>query len=547
MFKNSKISTRLAVLIGALVTLLVVTGLAGLQGMAGSNARLKSVYDNRVVPLVLLGSALDDMHTIRVLVLGAANAAENAAEVDKRLGEIPRLDTALGEKRSALLALPMSAEEKGMIARIDDGWGSYVAARADVIEAVRGGDRDKASEIMKASGAGEKYNDAVRAVRGLMDMQAQAGAQQFEGATAEFASTRAVTVGMIVAGVLFGVAIATWVIRSITRPLQQAVGIADRIAQGNLDGAIPPGGRDEIGQLLASLRTMRDALSATVTKIRAGADELHGAADLLSAASTQVAASSAEQSNAAAGVAAAIEQMTVSIEQVSASAADAESISRQAGSLSDQGSDVIHGAVAEMANIAQTVARSAHVIGELEQKSGEISAIINVIQEIADQTNLLALNAAIEAARAGEQGRGFAVVADEVRKLAERTSQSTREIAAMIDTIQNGTRSAVGSMETGVRQANQGVTLANQAGEAITSIKGGAAGVVHAVREISLALKEQSAASNEVAMNVARINEMSEENSEATRQTAAAAQSVAVLAGALQRAVGHFEVDAVAA
>lgn len=379
MFKNSKISTRLALLVGVLVTLLLVTGLAGLQGMAGSNDRLKTVYDNRVVPLVLLGSAIDDMHTIRVLVLGAANVAENAAEVDKRMREIPRLDAALGEKRNALLALPLSADEKGMIARIDDGWGSYVAARADVIEAIRGGDRDRASEIMKATGAGEKYNDAVRAVRALMDMQAQAAAHQFEGASGEYAFARVATAAMIVVGVLFGVAIAAWIIRSITHPLQQAVGIADRIAQGNLGGAIPLGGRDEIGQLLASLRTMRDALSATVTKIRAGADELHDAAGLLSAASTQVAASSAEQSNAAAGVAAAIEQMTVSIEQVSASAADAESISRQAGTLSDQGSDVIHSAVAEMANIAQTVDQSAHVIGELERKSGEISAIINVI------------------------------------------------------------------------------------------------------------------------------------------------------------------------
>lgn len=195
-----------------------------------------------------------------------------------------------------------------------------------------------------------------------------------------------------------------------------------------------------------------------------------------------------------------------------------------------------------MSNIAQTVSQSSDVIEALEQKSAEISAIVSVIRDIAGQTNLLALNAAIEAARAGEQGRGFAVVADEVRKLSERTGESTREIAGMIASIQSGTRSAVASMETGVRQVGQGVTLANRAGQSITGIKISAAGVVHAVSEISLALKEQSAASNEVAINVARITEMSEENSEATRQTAEAAQRLAVLAGSLELAVGHFSV-----
>ena len=195
-----------------------------------------------------------------------------------------------------------------------------------------------------------------------------------------------------------------------------------------------------------------------------------------------------------------------------------------------------------MSNIAQTVSQSSDVIAALEQKSAEISAIVSVIRDIAGQTNLLALNAAIEAARAGEQGRGFAVVADEVRKLSERTGESTREIAGMIASIQSGTRSAVASMETGVRQVGQGVTLANRAGQSITGIKISAAGVVHAVSEISLALKEQSAASNEVAINVARITEMSEENSEATRQTAEATQRLAVLAGSLELAVGHFSV-----
>ncbi|NMF97214.2 methyl-accepting chemotaxis protein [Aromatoleum toluolicum] len=542
MFRSLTIRARLILLVGVLAALLVTVGITGLHGMSGSNARLKSVYEDQTLPLVELGSALDSMHRIRVHVLAAAISAGNHDLVEDQLRHIPELDATIGAARGAVMALPLSAEEKATVMRIDDGWNAYVTVRHQVIEAIRGGDRDRASAIMKATGAGEKYNDAVRNLRRLMELKASATGMQFGEARLEYDSVREATVGTIVAGLLAGIAVAMWIIRSITRPLREAVAVAERIAGGNLTGAVHAAGRDEIGNLLGSLATMQAALSKTVGEIRAGSAELNGAAGMLSAASCQVAVSSSEQSSAAAAVAAAIEQMTVSIDQVSASATEAESISRHAGNLSEEGGEVIHGAVAEMGNIAQTVSHSSQVIEALEQKSGEISAIVNVIKDIADQTNLLALNAAIEAARAGEQGRGFAVVADEVRKLSERTGQSTREIAEMIASIQTGTRSAVSSMETGVRQANQGVTLANQAGESITGIKSSAAGVAHAVCEISLALKEQSAASNEVAINVARITEMSEENSEATRQTAEAAQRLAELAGLLQRSVGHFSV-----
>lgn len=542
MFRSPAIRTRLVLLVCMLATLLAVTGITGLHGMSGSNERLKAVYENQTLPLVELGSALDSMHRIRVHVLAAALFADKREVVEEQLRHIPELDAAIGTARSAVLALPLTAEEKATVMRIDDGWNGYVAVRNQVMEAIRSGDRDRASAIMQATGAGEKYNEAVRSLRRLMDLKAAATGMQFGQAALAYDELRRATVAVIVAGLLAGMVVAAWIIRSITRPLREAVAVAERIAAGNLRGALPAAGRDEIGQLLGAVASMQSALATTVAAIRASSAELNGAAGVLSAASCQVAASSSEQSSAAAAVAAAIEQMTVSIDQVAASASEAENISRQAGNLADEGGEVIHGAVGEMSSIAQTVSRSSQLIAALEQQSGAISAIVDVIREIADQTNLLALNAAIEAARAGEQGRGFAVVADEVRKLSERTGQSTREIAEMIASIQDGTRSAVASMETGVRQVGHGVTLANQAGESITGIKRSAAGVVHAVCEISRALKEQSAASNEVAVNVARITEMTEENTAATRGTAEAARRLAELAGALELAVGHFSV-----
>ena len=179
-------------------------------------------------------------------------------------------------------------------------------------------------------------------------------------------------------------------------------------------------------------------------------------------------------------------------------------------------------------------------IEELGKQSEQISSIVNVIKGIADQTNLLALNAAIEAARAGEQGRGFAVVADEVRLLAQRTTQSTTEISGMIDVILSGTVDAVGQMSTGVEQVNMGVELAGQAGTAIDTIQHSFQQVVSVIESISTSLHEQNAASNEVAGHIERIATMSAQNSEATRHNSEVAHELRNLSNGLNQAVSRF-------
>lgn len=321
----------------------------------------------------------------------------------------------------------------------------------------------------------------------------------------------------------------------------EAVRIAHAIAAGDLTQDVKIASADTTS-MLASIREMQNKLREMVISIQAEAQRVSTTASQLSTSSSQVAESSHQQSEAAASMAAAVEEWTVSIGHVSERSNEATHISIHSGDLSQQGAEVVHSAAAEMQRIEASVKESSEIVGALERQSIQISAIVNVIKEIADQTNLLALNAAIEAARAGEQGRGFAIVADEVRKLAERTTQSTQEIAHVIDQVQGSTRSAASSMEAGVTQAGRGAKLATEAGNSILGIKSESARVVEVVGDISNSLREQSAASNDIARNIESIAQMVEENSAAVQETSSAAQDLGKMAIALRVMVNQFRV-----
>jgi methyl-accepting chemotaxis protein len=235
-----------------------------------------------------------------------------------------------------------------------------------------------------------------------------------------------------------------------------------------------------------------------------------------------------------------MEESTANLAEIANNARYLDETSRESGTLSRQGAQIIHKAGHEMGVIAETVRDGAASIEALGHQSNQISAIVQVIKDIADQTNLLALNAAIEAARAGEAGRGFAVVADEVRKLAERTAQSTQQITGMISSIQTSSSQAVGVMNDTVQRVGSGVELADQAGEAITRISASTDHLVKGVEDISGALQQQNLAYQDVARHVERIAQMTEENSYAAKETAGAAQQLKGLSQAMQQAVARF-------
>ena len=236
------------------------------------------------------------------------------------------------------------------------------------------------------------------------------------------------------------------------------------------------------------------------------------------------------------------DQITLTITNVANNASQAYDLALEAGSLSQEGAGAVQEAVGEMGKISESVGHATGMIRDLDEKSNQISAIVNVIKEIADQTNLLALNAAIEAARAGEQGRGFAVVADEVRKLAERTTVSTQEIAKMIDAIQSSTQSSVRGMELSSEQVRDGVQMAARSGDSMNKIESSTHKVQNAVDEISSALREQSTASTRMAAEVQRVAEMTEKNNAAAQASAAAAAELEGMAANLKSAVDRFRV-----
>jgi methyl-accepting chemotaxis protein len=329
------------------------------------------------------------------------------------------------------------------------------------------------------------------------------------------------------------------IIRTLGGDPGEASTVVRRIAAGDLAGPVHTTTGDN-SSLLANISSMQETLRTMIGTIIGNAAQVSTAADELLHASEAVADRARQQSDAAASMAASVEQMAVSIDQVKENAAEAHGISQEAGAISQEGASVIHNAASEMRKISEAVQSSSTIVEDLGKQSDQITSIVNTIKEIADQTNLLALNAAIEAARAGEQGRGFAVVADEVRKLAERTSLSTTEIAGMVTKIQGGTRSAVTSMQAGVEQVSNGVELANQAGDSINRIRDGAERVTMVVNAISDSIAEQSTAGNQIAHQLETIAQMSEESAIAVGRTADAARHLHSLSASLHETVAQF-------
>jgi aerotaxis receptor len=328
----------------------------------------------------------------------------------------------------------------------------------------------------------------------------------------------------------------------IYRTLNDARRAASVIAAGDLTVTLPRAQKDEVGQLIAAIVTMRNNLIELVASVHDNVKAVMRSANELLESAHQSAAATEVQSESASHIAASVEQLTVSINQVGDNAKEAREISVLSAKQSEEGGQIIHAAASDMQTIASVVNESAETIKGMETLSTDISTMVQVISDIADQTNLLALNAAIEAARAGEQGRGFAVVADEVRKLAERTTASTQQIVDVIEKIKHNTHQAVLVMQNGVERVDAGVRLAQQAGVSITSIRSSSEVVSRSVDEISMALREQVNAAHDMAKRLETIAQGAEENSATVAQTAASSKDLGQMAEELHAIAGRFRI-----
>jgi len=404
--------------------------------------------------------------------------------------------------------------------------------------------------------------------------------QQNQMASAQ-SSAVTMAVAFVFGAVIFGAFIAFFIARGISKPVSNMAEIAQEIATGDIQKDVELHSKDEIGQLASSFRqliaymkelagaaeriaandltvevspksdkdvlgnsfkTMTGNLTGMIRQLGQNADELVTAATEIASSAEEMSRGANDQNEQMGQVSSAIEEMTATIVESSKNAAEASDGARGASDTASSGGKVVSETVQGMQRIANVVRESAESIQKLATSADQIGEIIGVIDDIADQTNLLALNAAIEAARAGEQGRGFAVVADEVRKLAERTGKATGEITDMIKGIQTETKEAVQSMETGIQEVDKGRELADQAGNSLTEVVSGSQRVMDMIQQIATASEEQSVAAEQISKNIEHIASITKETASGAEQSATAAEELNRQAEGLRQMVGRFKV-----
>ncbi|MGM0554694.1 MAG: methyl-accepting chemotaxis protein [Pseudomonadota bacterium] len=377
--------------------------------------------------------------------------------------------------------------------------------------------------------------DVVGVLELMVDRSAYVAMARNASGTVAAVGVVAVALGLLLGGLLT---------RSIVRPLRQTVARLHDIASGDgdLTRQLEVSGRNELGDLPTAFNQFVEKIRDLVKQVAAGGDQVAAAANELAATSEQTNEQVRRQQGETDQVATAMNEMSATVAEVARNAADAAAAAQTTDQDAAAGREVVEKSVSSINALSSQVNSTAEVVGRLSQDAEEINKVLEVIGGIAEQTNLLALNAAIEAARAGEQGRGFAVVADEVRTLASRTQDSTHEIQGMIERVQNGTREAVQAMETGRTRAQESVERVNEAGESLNAITHSVTRISEMNTQIASAAEEQSSVAEEINRNVANITEVLGQTATGSEQIRNASEELSKLASEQQERVGRFKV-----
>lgn len=359
-------------------------------------------------------------------------------------------------------------------------------------------------------------------------------------ATRQYSTAFTMVVTLLIIATVLTLLFAWLLTNSITRPIASALKAAEEIAEGDLTRTIHVDGTDEAGRLLTAMLKMQSKLRDTLQRISGSATQLASAAEELNAVTDESARGLSQQNNEIEQAATAVNEMTSAVEEVARNAVSTSEASKNATASASDGRDLVQETVSAIERMSGDVQSTATLIGNLADESRDIGKVLDVIRGLADQTNLLALNAAIEAARAGEAGRGFAVVADEVRALAHRTQQSTSEIERMIGSIQGGTEQAVNSMRSSTERAESTLNIAKGAGVALDTINSAVVEINERNLVIASAAEEQAQVAREVDRNLVNIRDLSTQSATGAHQTTAASSELSRLAVDLNGMVARF-------
>jgi methyl-accepting chemotaxis protein len=538
---NLKIRTKLTVFIVFSALMLVVTGGVGIVGITASKSALLSVYNDHLLGINLLNEIRNRQMLIRIQLLASRQETdlfEITDGMDKVRSHIFSIDNLLNEYNEHV----RNPEQKKLLdefvtARINFGKTGVLP----MIDLLQASDFSKADTLRKQVLV-PAYDKASQGIDTLIQYQVEQAKNEYERVTHLTNSIYALSIGAIIAGLVLSVLIGLLIARSVSRGVSVLGQAAARLAKGDLTARAELESKDELGEVAAAFNQMAGDFASLIGELHQSADQVAGAAATLSKTSDRVSEVSKAQVENAGSAANSIEDLNAAVKEIAQRADGAVTVADEANTMSDHGQRVVAGAVHGIQQVATTVSEAAGLITALGQRSKEIGQIIQVIKDIAEQTNLLALNAAIEAARAGEQGRGFAVVADEVRNLAGRTAGATAEISTMIKTIQTETGSAVSAMENGSRQVEGGVEQANQAMQALQQINVSVKGVVEMIQGIAAATRSQSQATDTITVRVEKISEMAKDNSLHIDQTTHASHDLHKLSAHLQQLVSRFQV-----
>jgi len=536
---NLKIGTRLIALTAITSLLLLMGGLLGGWGLHNSSQALMVVFDRHLLSINQLQQVRltqfqirNDIFQARLLEDGFA-AQEIFDRVDKRIRTI-------SESLEAYQKQPLSEQERKLLQ-------DYMAVRTDfgvngigkMRDLLNSESFDEADQL-SANVMDPSFARVLVATDALIDhLTAEAGAYRAKTEKVNNFLLMVYGVGVGV-GLLLSIVLGLVIRASIVRGAGNLEAAATRLAQGDLTVNVKITGKDEFSQVAVAFNRMSAEFNQIVGEIRGAADKISLAANGTTDNSQNVAASSNRQEQCAQNANAAANFLTQAVDEIGGHIGDMVRSADQASDLARKGQSVISDAVAGISAISHSVNQTSGMIGSLGEHSDVIGQIVSVIKDIADQTNLLALNAAIEAARAGEQGRGFAVVADEVRKLAERTTRATGEISTTVVTIQNETAQAVHAMELAQREVTQGVEKARQGDRAILDITQAVSSLTNQIHSIDDIRAKQDESSRDIVSRIQEILRMAQSNRSASESSAQAAATLTELSTHLTSAVSRF-------